>query len=186
MLRGLTRDAAKIMSPEPSVFIVFGAAVWEGGVASKAMRRRIDGALLSARCLDDALFLVSGGECKYPPSEACVMAKLLEDNGIPSSRVLLDEAATNTIDSVRNCVAILQSLPKYGEVVVCSDIYHIPRCRWLFKIYGITTRPGRVASGQSQNKLSRWLYYYLREVGAIPVDTVIALSGILGRWNAGG
>jgi vancomycin permeability regulator SanA len=159
----------------PSVIVVLGAAVWEGGKASNAMRRRIDGALQSAQGRPDALFLVSGGVGKHPPSEASVMARLLQDAGTSSERILLDEASADTLESIRNCTRILRALPKFGDVIVCSDIYHIPRCRWLFKLYGITALPGKVASGRSQNKASRWLYYQLREWVAVPWDTLMAI-----------
>ncbi len=152
--------------------------MWEGGLASNAMRRRIEGALLSAQDRKAALFLVSGGVGKHPPSEAAVMASLLRDAGVPSSQILLDEKSTDTLESVRNCVKILRSLPGFADVIVCSDIYHIPRCRWLFKLLGVSTRPGRVASGRSQNKLSRWAYYYFREIVALPWDTLLACVAI--------
>jgi uncharacterized SAM-binding protein YcdF (DUF218 family) len=161
------------MNSKPTVVIVMGAAVWEGGRASNAMRRRIDGALLSARGIHDVLFLVSGGVGKYPPSEAEVMAKLLQDAGIAADQILLDDRSTDTLGSVRNCTRILRSLPGFGDVIVCSDIYHIPRCRWLFKLLGVSTLPGKVASGRSQNKASRWVYYYLREIVALPWDTLL-------------
>ena len=164
------------MKSAPTVVVVFGAAVWEGGRASNAMRRRIDGALLSARDLPNALFLVSGGVGKHPPSEARVMATLLEDAGISRDRILLDEAATDTLESVRNCAGMLRSIPEIGDVIVCSDIYHIPRCRWLFKLYGFGTEPGKVVSGRSQNKPWRWLYYYVRELPAAVWDTLMALA----------
>jgi vancomycin permeability regulator SanA len=163
------------MRKAPRVFVVMGAAVWEGGQASNAMRRRVEGALHSANGSPDALFLVSGGVGKHPPSEASIMATLLRDAGVSSERVLLDEASTDTLESVRNCSGILKALPKFGDVIVCSDTYHIPRCRWLFKLYGVSTLPGEVASGRTQNKASRWLYYYLREWAATPWDTLMVL-----------
>jgi vancomycin permeability regulator SanA len=163
------------MNSIPSVVVVLGAAVWEGGRASNAMRRRIEGALLSARSLQCPFFLVSGGVGKYPPSEAMVMAGLLQEAGIPAERILFDEASTDTLESIRNCTDILRNLPKFDKVIVCSDVYHIPRCRWLFKLYGIATCPGMVASGRSQNTVARWLYYHLRECAAIPWDTLLAL-----------
>ena len=163
------------MNSAPSVVIVMGAAVWEGGRASNAMRRRVEGALSSTQGLQDALFLVSRGVGKYPPSEASIMAKLLQDSNVPTERILLDEEATDTLESVRNCTRILRTLPKFGDVIVCSDTYHIPRCRWLFKLYGISTLPGKVASGRSQNKASRWLYYQLCEWVAVPWDTLMAI-----------
>ena len=163
------------MNTPPPVVIVMGAAVWEGGQASNAMRRRVAGALQSARDRHDALFLVSGGVGKHPPSEASLMANLLQDAGIPSERILLDELSTDTLESVHNCATILRSLPRYGDVIVCSDIYHIPRCRWLFKLFGVSTCSGEVASGLPQNTASRWIYYYLRELPAFVWDTLMAL-----------
>ena len=159
----------------PSVFVILGAAVWEGGRPSNAMRRRVSGALRSATGVKDALFLVTGGVGRYPPSEARVMFDLLREADIPVENILLDEAATDTLESIQNCVRILKSLPGFAEVVVCSDIYHIPRCRYLFRLYGIPTRAGRIANGRSENRILRWWYYYLREVAALPWDALLVL-----------
>jgi vancomycin permeability regulator SanA len=163
------------MGSAPSVLVILGAAVWSGGRASNAMRRRVKGALLSARDVPSALFLVSGGVGKHPPSEAAVMSALLREAGVPEKNILLDEASGDTLQSIRNCVRILRSLPSFAEVVVCSDVYHIPRCRWLFRLYGISTRAGQIPSGRSENKALRWWYYYLREIAAVPWDTLIVL-----------
>lgn len=103
------------------------------------------------------------------------MSALLREAGVPEKDILLDEASGDTLQSIRNCVRILRSLPGFAEVVVCSDVYHIPRCRWLFKLYGISTRAGQVPSGRSENKALRWWYYYLREIAAVPWDTLIVL-----------
>lgn len=171
--------ASDPMRSGPKVFVIMGAAVWEGGRASNAMRRRVDGALAGAQGLQDASFLASGGVGKYPPSEAAVMARLLQDAGVQADRILLDEASVDTLESVRNCVAILRALPEFGDVIVCSDVYHIPRCRWLFKLYGISSHSGKVASGRDQNTALRWAYYYLREFAALPWDTFLVLVSLL-------
>jgi vancomycin permeability regulator SanA len=175
-----TSIASEGASSAPSVFVIFGAAVWKDGRASNAMRRRVEGALRSARDARNAIFLVSGGVGEHPPSEAAVMSRLLQEAGVPEKNILLEEESTDTLQSVGNCVRILQSLTSSGDVVVCSDVYHIPRCRWLFKLYGISTRPGEVASGRSQNKLPRWWYYYLREFAALPWDTLMVLGSRAG------
>ena len=59
------------------VIVIMGAAVWKGGVASKAMRRRVEGGIASARSLANPTFLVTGGTGRYPPSEARVMERLV-------------------------------------------------------------------------------------------------------------
>lgn len=159
----------------PSVFVIMGAAVWEGGCASNAMRRRVEGALLSACGVTNPVFLPSGGIGKHPPSEAEVMSRLLRSAGVPEHTIIRDEDSCDTLQSVRNCVRILHSLPDFAQVVVCSDVYHVPRCRWLFKLYGITTRAGRVISGRPQKKAWRRWYYTLREFPALIWDTLIVL-----------
>ena len=153
-----------------------GAAVWEGGLPSNAMRRRVQAALTSAHNDPQALFLPTGGVGHHPPSEASVMAELLRQAGIAGQNILLEDQSHDTLSSVRNCVRMLRGLPAFGEVVVCSDTYHIPRCRWLFRLYGVATSAAQVASGRSQNSALRWCYYQIREIAAFPLDTLIVLA----------
>jgi len=103
------------------------------------------------------------------------MARLLLENGFDKDQIILDELSKDTLSSVRNCCRIIAGLPDITSVIVCSDVYHIPRCRWLFYLFGVSTVPGKVANGRSENKLSRWIYYSLREVTAIPWDTIEVL-----------
>jgi len=103
------------------------------------------------------------------------MSRLLQQAGIQKQNILIEDESHNTLQSVRNCVRILRSLSGPREIVICSDTYHIPRCRWLFRLYGIRTRPGKVRRGRESNTSWRWGYYYLREVAALPWNTLIAL-----------
>ena len=172
------------MGPAPPVFVIMGAAVWTGGRPSNAMRRRVQGALASARSCPNALFLPSGGVGNHPPSEARVMADLLRQAGILKENILIEEASDDTLSSVRNCVRLLRALPSFGDVVICSDSYHIPRCRWLFCLYGISSRAGQVQSGRSQNRILRWMYYYLRDGVGLAWDTLLVMMSRIGD-NAG-
>ncbi len=165
-------------SAAPTVFVIMGAAVWEGGHASNAMRRRVEGALLSARGMSNPLFMPTGGIGKHPPSEAEVMSRLLRESGVAERNIALEDASHDTLQSVRNCVRILRSLPSFSQVVVCSDVYHIPRCRWLFKLYGIPTLPGSVRSGRPENKAWRWWYFSLRELPALVWDSLVVLISL--------
>ncbi len=139
------------------------------------MRRRVSGALAGTLKYPDSIFLPSGGVGYYPPSEARVMAALLREAGIPEQKILIEERSTDTLSSIRNCIQILRALPAFSRVVVCTDVYHIPRCRWLFFLAGISTEAGEIESGRAQNSLFRWVFYYLREIAAFPVDTFLAL-----------
>ncbi|HEX8813783.1 MAG TPA: YdcF family protein, partial [Terracidiphilus sp.] len=108
----------------PPVIVIMGAAVWSGGRASNAMRRRVEGALACARHKPSALFLPSGGVGHHPPSEARVMANLLRQAGVAEKNILIEEASDDTLSSVRHCVRMLRGLPGFGDVVICSDGYH--------------------------------------------------------------
>src|ERR1700756_5076770 len=167
------------------VLVIMGAAVWSGGRASNAMRRRVQGALASAQTCSVAAFIPSGGVGKHPPSEASVMAGLLRESNVPVRQIILEESSHDTLSSVRNCVKLIKALHCSSKVIVCSDVYHIPRCRWLFYLYGVRSVGGKVQSGRRQNTLRRWIYYHVREIVAIPWDTAIVLTSRI-RCSFGG
>lgn len=162
------------------VLIIMGAAVWPNGVPSNAMRRRVLGALDTSSTLENILFLPTGGVGKFPPAEAEVMRDLLLEAGVPVTNIALEDKATDTLSSVSLCASILRHLPTRSDVYVCSDTYHIPRCRWLFRLYGIKTRAGQVQSGRSYTGTLKWASFYLREAAAIVWDTLL----VLGRSNS--
>jgi vancomycin permeability regulator SanA len=162
----------------PTILVVMGAAVWPGGVPSKAMLRRIDSALANNPD-GDAVFIVSGGVGANPPSEAQAMRQLLLTAGIPSTQIRLDEESKNTLSSIRNCAKLIRLIP-HSRVLVCSDRYHIPRCRWLFRLLGIKTEAATVASGRAGNGYIFWFSYYMREVLACPWDTLLLVLGYQG------
>ncbi len=139
------------------------------------MKRRVAGALRSAKTSDAPCFLVTGGIGRYPPSEASIMKRLLLDGGALESSVVLEETADNTLSSVKACTQIIHSIRDVRSVTVCTDVYHLPRSRWLFHLYGVKTRAGQVASGAREAGRARWLYYWVREVAAVVWDTLAVI-----------
>ena len=155
-----------------SYVIIFGAAVNPNGEPSGALKRRLDSALAMKR--PSTFFIVSGGIGKNKTvSEAEVMKSMLSNSGIKEENILMDEESIDTLASVVNCTAILKARKDYREVIICTDRYHIPRCRWLFLLFSISTKYQPVLSGLQANGIARWVYYYLREAAAIPYDTVL-------------
>jgi uncharacterized SAM-binding protein YcdF (DUF218 family) len=107
------------------------------------------------------------------------MRDLLLQLGVPPEHIRLEDRSSDTLSSVRACAEIVRTLPDRGQVFVCSDRYHIPRCRWLFYLYGIPTKAGQVENGRKAVGLARWIYYCVREVPAFIVDTVLVGIGAL-------
>jgi vancomycin permeability regulator SanA len=154
--------------------IVMGAAVESDGKPSGALKRRVSSAIRKTQTFTDSIVLVTGGVGKNKTfSEAEVMRTLLIESGIPSDRIRGEDQSNDTLSSVYRCSLILKKVNSCLEVYVCSDQYHIARCRWLFFLLGIHTQAVEVISGQEANGLYKWSYYYFREYAAIVLDTIL-------------
>ena len=153
--------------------MIMGAAVKPDGEPSGALRRRVEGALASGRSAIAPYYLVTGGQGKFGPPEADVMKRMLLQAGVAEDHILADRKSSDTLASVVECGALLKSRPFLYPVIVCTDTYHIPRCRWLFRMLGVSTEQRRMPSGREANGVFRWLYYYLREFCAILWDTFL-------------
>lgn len=156
-------------------FVIMGAGVMPNGSPSGAMRRRVEGALALGRSSPDPFYVLTGGAGRWGPPEADVMKAELRAGGVPDERIATEAASNDTLSSIVNCARIIREHGKVEAVFVCSDRYHVPRCRWLFWLLGIPTRPADMPSGRSANGIVRWSYYYVREGLATPVDTLLLL-----------
>ena len=161
--------------PNRNCIIIFGAAVLNNGEASGALRRRVTSALSPTLQLQDNYFLATGGVGKNNFSEAQVMRTLLLQSGIQENKIILDDKSNDTLASIVNCTRILKSGLSFDNIFVCTDEYHIFRCRWLFRMCGIRTKPFTVITGLGPNGIGKWIYYYIREFVAIPYDTILIL-----------
>jgi len=163
-------------APAPPWIVIMGAAVRRGGGPSGALRRRVAAALDFARSLNTrAIFLPTGGIGTHPPAEAEVMARLLRDAGIAPQDIVLEDTAQDTLSSVEACVVILARRAPGSAVYVASDGFHQPRCRALFRIYGLATRGVPIQSSRHSGWRA-WLFYCVREAVALPWDIALAVG----------
>ena len=145
------------------IIIIFGAAVRPGGRPSQTLRARVEAAF---RCGGTgARYLPTGAVGKHGPSEARVMAGLLEGLGVPPGQIMLEETGVNTRSSVRACAALLAG--EDGPVRFASSGYHLPRCSMLLRLAGVRATACPPPPAQDR----RW-YWRLRECAALPVDVV--------------
>jgi vancomycin permeability regulator SanA len=152
-------------------FVIFGAAVKPDGKPSGTLKRRVQGAWQLAKQYDTSRFIVTGGQGKHGPSEGLVMKQLLLDMGADDSRILVEDQAQDTLQSVMYCTDILsQQNDNARKVIVCSSSYHNYRCQMLFRMWGVPCRRGKMPSDRAALGTAKWLYYYFREAVAIPWD----------------
>jgi uncharacterized SAM-binding protein YcdF (DUF218 family) len=149
------------------LIVILGAAVRPDGLASAALRRRIEGGRRLAVAHPDTLVFCSGGVGRYGPSEASIMAERLTAGGVARERLILDEESLDTLQIGRRRLA---------GAIVCTDSYHTPRARLIFAALGVPSLDGSVKSGPRQMGWPAWWKMRLREIPAIPYDWVLAFT----------
>ncbi len=170
-----------VLYSKKNYYLIFGYSITEEGRICEAMARRVSAALNAAADLERSVFLTTGGVGRFPPSEASLMARMLEENGVGQAGILKEECSRTTLESVIHCANILQGLTGLGEVVVCTDRYHQFRCRLLLRLLGIRTLSIKIESGSKSSGPLLWGYYYLREFPALIFNCL--LLGPMLVWN---
>ena len=166
------------MSGAPrAAIIIFGAGLRPDGSPTPTLSRRVEAAVrFGERLATPPLYLPTGGIGRYGPSEASAMAALLQRHGIPEARIRREETATDTLDSVRACDALLRTMGHVGRVFAATSAYHLPRCLVLLRLQGVRAFPvPPPREPASQQLLRRWRWR-LREVPALPWDVLLLLG----------
>lgn len=161
--------------------VIFGAAVRADGSASGSLRRRCEHAAALAASWPDAWWLATGGLGRHGPAEALVMREVLVSLGVPAARVLLEDQARDTLQSVRLCSTILRSRGDVDAVLACSSGYHAPRCALLLRLAGWPARATAPTSDRRCLGTAKWLRYLLKECIATPWDALLMLMAKLRR-----
>jgi len=146
-----------------------------GGRPSTTLVLRVEAAAAFGRRFTDPLFIPTGGIGRHGPSEASVMAALLESRGVPSERVLKEESGTDTLSSARAVAALLRRHAVAAPVFAASSLYHIPRCLVLLRLLGVPAHPAVPPAVPAATHWWRRCYWWLREVPALAYDVPLAL-----------
>lgn len=155
------------------LIVLFGAAVRPDGAPSPTLARRIAYARSAAEHDLHAHILCSGAKGRHGPSEASVMAERLSPH-VASERLLLDEASTDTFDSVVAASRFIHA-GGYNACTIVSDSYHIPRIALMFRILSVPAQAGPISRGRGSTSLRHWLWMRARETVATPFDAAITI-----------
>jgi len=138
----------------PALIVVPGASVFRNGTLSPVLKERLDAALLAARAWPQSRLLLSGTSIPRGYDEVQAMRRYAIGRGFDSTRIYLDRHGDNSQHTVELVGHILQ--PGQHAVLV-SQSWHLPRCLWLGREYGL--------QGLACNRNEPWksLPYRLRE-----------------------
>jgi uncharacterized SAM-binding protein YcdF (DUF218 family) len=157
-----------------AVIIIFGAAVRPDGSPTGTLRRRVQSAWLFGRDRADVDYIVAGGSLGGRPPEWMAMRRLLMELGVPAERIIVEPHGSDTLSEVRNCLALLRAR-NASEVWLATSRYHQPRCRLLFRLMGLATEIVPALPDRPELPLWRLLYFWAREIAALPYDALLAL-----------
>lgn len=116
--------------------VVLGAHVTEQGMASAALRERTLQATKIYNCGLAPVLITTGGTGTFPPSEARVAADLAMTQGVPRSRIFLEEESRSTWENARNA-AIICRAHGWKRVIIVSEPYHLFRACANFRKQGL-------------------------------------------------
>lgn len=123
--------------------IVLGAQ-WKTSGPSKVLWYRLDKAVQYLNANPETKVIVSGGKgAGEPISEAEGMAGYLEQAGVASDRILIEDASVNTYENLRNSSAFLDKAE--NTVVIVTNNFHVFRAEKLAKGQGYQKAVGLAA-----------------------------------------
>ena len=150
--------------------MIFGARVNPDGSPSGTLARRVEGAIAEARNVRPRMFVATGGAGDAGPAEGRVIARLLAAAGVDDREILVEDRATDTLQSVLFCDALLRQRDDIECIVPCSSSYHNFRCAVLLRILGYPVRQGRMPSDLPYLGPWKWARYLFKEMLALPYD----------------
>jgi uncharacterized SAM-binding protein YcdF (DUF218 family) len=147
------------------VIIVLGSGVRRDGRPGDALyRRSLHAAELYTEGYAPNVICTGGQTIGYPRSEADACRQVLEENGVPTAAILLDDHSRSTEENAINSQAIMDA-QSWQDAVLVSDSFHMLRAEWIFELQGLTVYPNPVQS----TRIRRWWYVQFvgREVLAL-------------------
>ena len=95
---------------------------------------------------------------------------------------MLEETGTDTLSSARAVAALLRARGITAPVFAASSLYHLPRCMLVLRLIGVRAHAAIPPIVPAATHWWRRLYWWLREVPALPYDVVLAVaSRLLGK-----
>lgn len=159
---------------EANAVLVLGARVYESGVPSATLQKRIDTAKTWLDAHPETVAVLCGGQgANEPFPEAHAMRDALAAQGISEERLIIEDASNNTIQNIANAKQLLTArYPDGFTTAVISSDFHLARARRLMVHAGLDPYAVPAPTPYFAQRLA----LHLREYGSI-MGLVLT-----GRW----
>jgi SanA protein len=175
VLHATSRDSVADVASAPSrpVAIVLGNRVMPSGRVSHELEERVRVALDLYRAKKvERIFLSGASHPEHHYDEPAAMAAWLESQGLPREALVLDRRGYRTAATMADAAAA-----GFGDVLVCTQAYHLPRALYLAHHAGL--RAVGVPAADIQKTPVEEAHTFARE-GLARAETVfeVALRGV--------
>lgn len=168
--------------------VVLGYRLTAFGGMFPELEGRLELALKAAEKYPNAYILCTGGGTASEAedvTEADQMARWLRKQGIDSSRILVENNSTHTVQNAKYAFDILQTrYPQVQKLILVTSDYHLPRSSTLFVAKSILS----AQSGENPIELVAYLGYDADHEGTAedPLDQTAHLARVAGFEYARG
>lgn len=132
VIDGVNFAAAIVPSTQPvpadssMAIVILGFGLLDDGSMRPELVSRLSAGLLQANTVPGVPIVVTGGNPKRGISEGAAMQKWLLDQGVPESRIVVEDKAPSTVGNAQNSTALLQQRG-ISKVVLVTSPNHIRR-----------------------------------------------------------
>lgn len=155
--------------------IVLGAQI-KGERITKSLKNRLEAAYEYYEDNKDITIIVSGGQGKgEDTSEAFAMKKYLEEKGVPSDTIIMEDKSTTTNENLKYSYNIICDRDDGAAgILICSNDFHIFRAVKLAKHLGMKNAEGLAADSDEILLVS----YMVRDSFALLKEFLIGNIGL--------
>ena len=159
---------AKTKQSENTIYLIVLGAGLNKDTPSLTLRKRIHTALNYSNNNQTAIIIASGGKGGNEIySEAEVISKILQENGINNNRIIIEDKSRNTYENLKYSGNFVDNFDK--KIVIVSSEFHLFRAKYIARKMGYKNI-GTLASKTPSILL---LNYYIREYFAIIKELLV-------------
>ncbi|WP_341300753.1 YdcF family protein [Lysinibacillus sp. FSL H8-0500] len=126
----IERQATSNADGSADYMIILGAKVKPGGVPSLSLKSRLEVAVQYLMNYPHVKVVVSGGQGPDEDrTEASVMQEYLEQNGIETTRIIVEDQSTSTFENLAFSKELLPKETK--KITIVSNDFHLKRATYL-------------------------------------------------------
>jgi uncharacterized SAM-binding protein YcdF (DUF218 family) len=110
----------------------------DGDQIHPLLLERLTAALELLKTADYKKIILTGGRVTSTQSEAEIMKQFLISRAVDKERIILEQAAMDTIENIRNCQTILEKM-NLRTCTVISNSFHIRRTQYIASYMGFSS-----------------------------------------------